>query len=314
MNLFSNEFYSGGGGSIPEGDYALEFILKMHQAVKRDTGQAVGKARLGVLVRLHPVDAETGERTGETLEKFYSMGGKAHESFMPGEDGKSLVPVAGARFNTLYGQSNWNELRKSLVNCAPEIVTDLPENDLTALDGTWAHMNNVPEPEERKSFKSKTADVDDEGDDAGPKGNGMVLVCAEIKAKPWEGGGGIPEGDVVKEEKPKAAAKPVAKAAAKPTAVAKPGPKPVAKPAAKPAATSSGDDDVMALAVSLISAQLESNLSGMSRLKLRSEVFKAAGKDNQNAVIAAAFKDDETLLSVLGPLGFTIKGSEIVAE
>lgn len=302
MKLFSDELYSSGGG-IPEGLYALEFLACMHQATNQTTGAVLGPPRLGVMVTAHPID-EAGASLGEARQKFYGMGSNAHASFLPTEDGKDLAAVPGGRFTTLMGNTNWALLRKSLVDCDPAVAG---LETLAELDGVWARLANVPEPEERKNFGPKTGEaaLAQEGQPE-RKGPGLVGIVTEIleNGKPWEGGGGLPTEAAALAAKPKPGPKgvvkpPVAKAAA-PKA-------PVAKAAAAPVE----DEDISARAVTLISAQLENNMAGMKRLKLRTEVFKAAGPDG-NQVVSTVFASDESLMGFLQPLGFTINGADIV--
>lgn len=307
VKLFDDALYSA-GSRIAEGDYALEFLACMHAGENKATGQPYGPPRLGVMVTFYPIN-DVGELTGEPIQKHYGMGSKAHESFAPDPDsGKNIVAVPGGKFTTLMGSTNWSVLRKSLVDCDP-VVAML--ESLADLDGVHVHVMNVPEPEERKDFTAKTGEAVAEQ----RKGPSTIPVVSEIKegGKPWEGGGGIPTEE---------AAPAVAKAPVK-AAVAKPGVKPVAKPpvaAAKPGlkkaapvVEENADEDINALSVSLISAQLEKNLTGMKRLKLRTEVFKAAG-ENGNAVMQTAFKDDDTLNGFLNSLGYKVEGAEVVAQ
>jgi hypothetical protein len=310
VNLFADEFYSG-GGTIPEGAYALRIRTQMFQSVKKETQQPVGKARLSAMVEFFPLDASGAIVEGKKT-KAYGMGSKAHESFLPTDDGLGLVPVVGGKFSTLMGSTNWALLRTSLIDSCPEIKT-LMENDFSVLDGIRVRIENQPEPEERKGYKSNTADVEDGEDDPNQKrGNGLVPVVVEVTGKPWE--------DESLKELPEDAPTPVAakpkpgaaKTVAKPApAAAKAAPKAAAKPA--PAAPVEEDEDARVLAVSLISAQLEANPKGLTRLKCRTEVFKAAGA-NSNAVIAASFASDELLEGILNGLGYTVDGGQIVPQ
>lgn len=309
-SMFADDLYSSGGSTIiPEGDYALELTAQMYQAEKK-TGEKVGKARLVVMVTAYPINRETGELTGEPIQKPYGLGTRAHESFQPDPDtGKTLIPVPGAPYQTLMGNTNWALLRKSLVDCDPTVAT-LP--DFSAIDGIWVHMQNVPEPEERKNFTAKTASAEDEEEKR--QGPGVVGIVTEIIAKPWENEGGIPTVEAAPAPVKKTAAKaPVKTAAAPVKAPVKPAVKPPVQKAAAAPAAAADDDDMRVLAVSLISAQLENNITGMKRLKLRTEVFKAAG-DNANGVISTAFKDDDTLNGILNGLGYQISGGDIVQQ
>lgn len=299
IKLFDDSFYSAGGG-IPEGDYALEFNICMHQSTNKTTGAPVGQPRLGVMVKFYPID-EDGKLVGEPKEKHYGMGSNAHQSFAPDPDtGKGLVVVPGGKYSTIMGNTNWAMFRKSMIDAGlpPSVV----ENDLSVIDGTWAHIMNVPEPEERKSFTAKTGEATEEE----RKGNGLVAVVSEIKenGKPWEGTGGIPEAE---EEKPapKAAPKPAAKPAAKLAA------KPAAKPAAKVVPVQEEvDDDAQTLAINFISEVLEKNPNGLKKLKLRTDVFKAAGEAHREAVMSV-FGDEAALATIIGGLGYEIAGTDV---
>lgn len=319
VNLFDDALYTA-GSRVPEGNYALEFLVCMHAGENKQTGQPFGPPRLGVMVTFYPIN-ETGQLIGEAIQKHYGMGTNAHESFAPDpETGKTVVPVPGGKFSTLMGSTNWSLLRKSLKDCDPAVAS---LGDLSEMDGVWAHIQNVPEPAERKDFGAKTGEAAAQQGDQ-PKGSGTVPVVSEILegGKPWEGGGGLPT-----EEAPKAAAKPApkavvgkpgAKAPVKPAVTAaKPGAKAPAKAAAAP--VQEADEDAGALAISLIGAQLEKvmdaegNFLGLKRLKLRTEVFKAAGA-NANAVMEAGFKDDDTLSGMLNALGYKVEGNEILPQ
>jgi hypothetical protein len=301
-------FYSG-GFQLPEGDWALEFNAQMFQPMKQ-TGQPAGPARLGVMVTAHPM--ANGDFTGgEAHEQFYSMGSKAHESFQPNpETGKGLVPVPGGPAQGMNNSTNWFFLLKSLYDCGmPEKVFD---NDLSVLDGIWVHTQNVPEPEDRKGFGAKTGEAATTEPDRKP---GLIAIVTEIKenGKPWESTGGLPE----------AAPVAAAPAALRPQ-VAKPGPKPVAaRPVARPApvaapvaaAAEAGDEDVMTAAVNGVSAVLEKNPQGVSKLLMRTGTFKAVGDavgaEMAQAVIDTFFGNDEALNSVLNQVGYGIAGAQV---
>lgn len=307
VNLFDDALYAA-GSRIPEGDYALEFLVCMHSGENKQTGQPFGPPRLGVMVTFHPLNRETGKLTGEPTQKHYGMGSNAHESFAPDpETGKTVVPVPGGKFSTLMGNTNWAVFRKSLVDSDPAVAAVA---DLSEVDGVWVHIQNVPEPEERKNFAAKTGEVAAaQGEQR--KGPGTIPAVSEIleNGKPWEGTGGIPtEMDAPVKAAPKAPVKGAAKTPAPKAPVV--GAKKTPPPAAAPPAD---DEDMAALAVSLIGGVLENNMGGLKRLKLRTEVFKAAG-ENANAIMSSAFKDDETLSGVLNSLGFKIEGNEILPQ
>ena len=60
---------------------------------------------------------------------------------------------------------------------------------MSVLEGIWVHMEQIDEPEERKSMKSATAEVQE------VRRDNNISVVTEIKdgGMPWEGGGGYPK-------------------------------------------------------------------------------------------------------------------------
>lgn len=287
-NFGSLDFYVAGGG-MPEGDYALEFIVLMFQA-KKLTGANAGPERLGVQIKAHPLAG------GEPREQFYSMGGNAHLSFQPDpETGKGLVAVPGGPGSNLNNQTNWAIFLRSLYDSGLPI--GIFENDLSVLDGVHVHMANIPEPEERKGFgASKTGEA---GEERKP---GLIAVVTEIKedGKPWEGTGGL---DI-----------------AAPKAAPKAGPKAVAAPAKKaapaPVAEETGEgEDVSEAAIQGTSSVLEKSPQGVTKLALRTGTFKAVneklGGEMANAVINTYFGSDDTLNVLLGQLGYVVAGGQV---
>lgn len=301
ISLLDLSMYVGGGG-LPEGNYALEFMIKMHQAVDKVTGANRGGERLGVMVTAHSLT----DTNAEPRQQFYSMGTKAHEAFAPNPDtGKSLVAVAGGTgASTLSPQTNWAYLLKSLYDAGmPE---DLKSNDLTVLDGVWVHVHSIPEPEERKAFKtSNVAETSQE--DRRP---GTISIVSEIlpKGAPWEdNGGGIPE---------KGAAPATTAAAVKPNgkALGKVATTPVA-PAPQPDGGVT-DEELMELALQGATTVLEANVSGVSKLQMKSGMFKAISADYEeeiaSQVINAFFKSDDDLNGVVNQLGYKVSGVKVV--
>ena len=65
-----------GGAFIPDGDYALEFNVVMHQP-KDQNGVPKGPTRLGVMVDFYPFSNPTDDGK---LQQFYSMGSKADQA------------------------------------------------------------------------------------------------------------------------------------------------------------------------------------------------------------------------------------------
>lgn len=294
VNFGSLDMYVAGGG-LPEGDYVMaDLTVQMYQAETK-AGVKRGEPRLGVMITFLPLH-DPKEENART--QFYSMGGAADKSFAPNpETGKGLVPIPGGSGTTLNNSTNWAMLLKSLYDCGlPEGIFN---NDVSVLEGTWVHITNVPEPEERKGFVNRAATGE-----AAPeqRQNNTVAIVSEIKddGKPWEGSGGIPE----------AAAppvKPAVKANGKPAVAAK---KTAAPP--PPAAEAAGDEDVQSAAVNGISAVLEKNPNGVGKLILRTGTFNAvkaaSGDDMASAVIDTYFGDDATLSALLGTVGYTVSG------
>lgn len=289
-------FYSG-GFTLPKGKYALEFNVLMYTPTKQD-GTPAGNPRLGVMLRAHPLAG------GEPQEQFVSMGTKAHLSFMPDTAGKGLVPVPGGPASTLPKGTNWMLILSSLYDCG--LPQGVFTNDITVLDGVHVQTDLVPEPEERKGYGSTAATGEAAGQKEERKGSGLIPVVVEIldDGKPWEGTGGIPD----------ASQAPTPTAAAKKTVTAaktKPAPAPVAAPEPE------GDEDLMAAAVSGITSVLEKEPNGTTKLKLRMGAFKSItashGAEVTQAVMDAYFTSDDALNSVLGQLGYAVKGTNIVA-
>lgn len=283
--------YSG-GFTLPEGDYALEFDVQMFAGTKQD-GSKAGPERLGVMVTAHPLAG------GEPTQQFYSMGGKAHLSFAPNpETGKGLVLVPGGAGGSLNNQTNWVLLLKSLYDCGlPEGVFS---DDFSTLDGIHVHTAVVPEPESRKGFGAKTGEAEQE-----ERKPGLVAVVTEIKedGKPWEGSGGIPGAEAPAPVK------------AGPKAVAKVAPKVAPKAAPAPVEEEVSDEDaVHVAAISGMTSVLEKNPTGCTKIKLRTDTFKAVEEDQRQAVIETYFnKGDDVLNQILGELGYNIVGAMVKA-
>lgn len=108
--------------------------------------------------------------------------------FIPGQDGKGLVPVGTA--NNLSKSSNFSVLMTNMVNAG------FPENklgnDLSVMDGLYAYWIGVPEP--KRSGLTKAEDQARER---------VILVPSQIHNLPWE-----------KKSAPKASSKANGKAAA----------------------------------------------------------------------------------------------------
>ena len=289
INFGDMNMYVAGGG-LPDGDYiARDFSVMMYQA-KNAAGANQGPPRLGVMITYLPLSdpKPDNERT-----QFYSMGGKADQSFAPNpETGKGLVAIPGAVGATLNHSTNWALYLKSLYDSGLE--AGIFSNDLSVLDGVHVHVQNVPEPEERKGFAQSQT-----GEAAGmPQEDRKrtIAIVTEIKdgGKPWEGGGGVPTG-----------------AAPTPT-------KPTAKVAAKvaaPAAETGDSEDIHTAAIDGVSDVLTKKPNGLPRLGLRTETFNAVkkklGDDMAGNVIQTYFEDTDTLNNLLGEVGYTLVGSSV---
>lgn len=278
--------YSAGGG-VPEGDYAWKSLdVVMHQHEKQ-SGEKVGKAFLAVAITMAPLAG------GEDRIQYYGLGSNAHQSWAPNaETGKGIVPIPGGPGTPPNASTNWAMLVKSLFDSG--LPNGTLGDDLSVLEGTWVHMINIPEPEERKGFRAKT------GEAAVEEKARTIPVVSEIKddGKPWEGSGGVPK---VEAPAPVKAATGPAKAAP---------PKTKAVPTVQ-------NDGIEAAAISAVSAVLEKSPNGILKLQLRTATFKAVteaeGADMTQSVMSAYFGSDDSLNGLLGQLGYGISGPHVKA-
>lgn len=287
INFGDLDMYVAGGG-IPDGDYiAKDHSVMMYQA-KNAAGANQGPPRLGVMITFLPL-ADPKEENART--QFYSMGGKADQSFAPNpENGKGLVVIPGAAGQTLNHSTNWALYLKSLYDSG--LPKGVFSNDLTPLDGIWVHVQSVPEPEERKGFAQSQT-----GEAAGmpqENRNRTIAIVTEIKegGSPWEGGGGT---------------KATAKApTTKPTPTTK-----------APVVENTVDtEDVHTAAIDGVSDVLTKKPNGCPRLALRTGTFNAvkakAGEDMAGAVISTYFEGQpEALANLLGEVGYVVEGTNI---
>lgn len=300
VNFLDDSFYLGGLG-LPEGDYALEFSTAMFQPTKQN-GQPSGQAFLAVMITCHPIGG------GEPSEHPLGCGRNAHKSFVPSSDGKGFDPVAGGSSIGINDMTNWSIFRKSFRDCGAPPAS----NDLSIYDGVWVHTQNIPEPEERKAFRtSQTGEAALQAEDAtqGPK---VCVVVSEILkgGEPWNGGGGIPvAGEAVATPGPHRVA-PAAKAPVTRGRVAPPDPAPVEEAAVS-------DEDIASAAMSGATEHLSKaqNAKGCTKLALRTGTFsavsKAQGEDMANAVLEMYFGSDEALNTILGELGYVSLNGQI---
>lgn len=297
VNFGDPGMYVAGGG-IPEGNYALEFLIQNYQAQKAD-GTSSGPERLGVMITAHSLtDAE--KRGDGAYKQFYSMGRNAHLSYQPDPDtGKSLVSVAGGPATTLPNSTNWAVFLKEMFNSG--LPAGIFTNDISVLDGMHAHLHPIPEPEERKSFQSATSEGSDE-----PRKNNTICVVGEIleDGKPWEGTGGIPDTNTKAATKPNGKVATV-KAAPKVTA---------AKP--KPAAEEEADpDDMEAVAKVSASKWFSEKPNGGPKLLFKTGVLKLVGEkygeEVKDAIKDGLFDSDDNINAVISGLGYNCANGQV---
>lgn len=284
VSFGDNDALYAGNGAIPEGRWSLAFDIRLFPGFKPKPNAI---ARLGCFI-----DATSIDDPNTTKQAFLGFGKNAEKSFVPNDTGTGIVPVPGGPTQTLNDQTNWAIFRQSLFDCG--LPRGVWTDDISVLNGIHVHIQNVPEPESRKSMRSnaaKTGEVQEEE----VTGSGTVPVVSEIldSGKPWESA-------------PVKAARPAVKA----TAPAK------AAPATKAAAASVEDDeDLQNAAVNGISAVLEANPNGLMRLQLRAQTFKAVskaqGEETGQAVLKAFFESDEALGPLLDSLGFQVSGGKV---
>lgn len=296
-----------GSFTLPAGDWAIWFDLMLQQPKE---GSTYSNPRLGV--RLSCVALDRPDDT--PVEQFLSMGRKAHESFMPSEDGKSLVPVVGGQGN-LTNKSNWSLFRDSLYNAG--LDEGIISNDFSVLDGIWVTTSQEAEPEERKTFGgAETGEVQQAN-----RGNGKIPVVIAIieGGKPWEGGGGMPAAAPAAPAAPKGRPAPARAAAPAPKAApARTAPARAAAPAPAAVEAEAGDsEDVTTVAVSALGEVLgeERYAAGIPKLILKTSVFKliekGSGKEMANAVTEAYFKTDALMVGLLEQIGYTLVGTTV---
>jgi len=296
VNFGDTDMYVAGGG-LPEGDYCMmELGVEMYQA-QNERGELKGPSRLGVMITFQSLtDLDEKER-----KQFYSMGTSAHKSFTPNpENGKGIVAIPGGLGMTLSNQTNWMYFLKSLTDCG--LPKGIFTNDISVLEGTWVHISNVPEPEERKGFASSAQTGEAAAEIRRP---GTIAVVSEIKedGKPWEEGGGIPGGSP-----PKASTRSTGVTASRTAALSR------AKAAPQPAPDElAGDEAILESAKSGASVVLAKSPKGCAKLILKTGVFKAVndadGTEMAQAVIDSYFTTDDDLSGLLGEIGFSLSDS-----
>lgn len=298
LDILNPSAYSG-GFNIPEGDYALELIAQMEPPRKDGTVSRYGN-RPGVLVVAHP------RAGGDAIEQFLSLGNKAKGSWVPTADGKGFAPLAGGPGNSPNRSANWVVFLDSMLQCDSAIAG--LGSSLSVLDGTWVHITPMPEPEDRKGFKSKAATGDggeeeEQQEFKGPRFIPNVTAILE-GGKPWLGGGGFGPATPAAPAAPAAAPRRAPVAAAPPVVVA------------APVEELAGDNEELIDVVNNALAEVltkPEHLKGLKRMKLRMEVHGLinAKYDAQTATDAlnTFFAQDNALLSVLGPIGYKLSAA-----
>ncbi len=310
VNFGDVSMYSG-GAFIPEGQYIVVHNVVIHQPTKKD-GTAAGKSNLGVMVDFYPMANPTEEAK---LQKFYSMGQKADESFAPNpETGKGIIPIPGAKGSTLNDSTNWMMyLHHFYQSGLPEGVFT---NDISVLDGAWIYLKLVDEPESRKNMQSNMREVAEE------RKIQKVPVVSEILegGEPWNGGGGFSAAPATPAP---VAARPVVvapKAAAKPVVATRPVASRVATAPAPPPVAVNGtadSEDLRAIAIKHVGDVIGTKPNGLPRIMLRTEtlnrIAKDKGEDMANQVIATYFEAEGAALlaSLVGELGYQVAGPTI---
>lgn len=325
-------FYAGGFG-LPAGDCILYHEAMLFSGTKAD-GSSYGAPRLGVMVTAYYFDDLEHPKT-----QFYSMGTNADKSFTvdPDSQGKRIIPIAGAPGSTsLNNSTNWFFYLKSFFDCG---LQPGQAEDLSNIDGTWATIQHIDEPESRKGFQSQTGESAFQKADSGPKKIGVLLEVLPGGA-PWEGGGGwVEQAPVAPAPPARPAARPAAPAAparaaapARPAAAAAQPARPAARPAAarptpparkpngRPAAAAEEaavqDDDVLTAGVSAAATILGASPNGVSKLNLRTGVFRSlkasAGDEMAQAVLDTYFSSDDGVNTLVSPHGYVVQGLQIV--
>lgn len=284
VNFGDLSLYSS-GAIVPEGNYIISYKIQMHDGF----GTEKGPLRLGVMADFIPLD----DVSAKPKQLFYSMGTNADKSFAPNPDtGKGLVVIPNGTPFHWNDSTNWAIHLKSLYDSGlpPGVFT----NDLTVIDGVWAHVVQIDPPDSRKNMQSNTAEVAT----AVNRPPGKITVVSEVLdgGAPWEGGGGVPKTGKV-----------VAKAAVKP------GPVPVV--AAAPAPVATNDEDIVTAALTGLSTVFEKNPDGMMKIKVNTDTY-AAVKDKFGEQMASDvttfLKDGDNLATLLGELGYKVAGIKVV--
>lgn len=287
--------YVEGGQSfdIPEGDYAIQWRVDNER-------YADGTVPVGSRLTCYPL------RGGDPVVKFITFGKGMEDSWMPGDDGLTVVetPQDDPDFvrKAFSKKGNWAILLKSLYDCAPD-VPNLSDS-FEPVDGLWATIQNIPEPAERASFGQSTAEAAEKKKFL----NKIPVITAIVEGgKPWEGGGGFDflETKATPKKKP---------------AFAPAGVKPKVKPAPEPEpeeVTEPEDDneveDASTVASAAVAAVLAKNKNGLSSALLQTQVFPAVKKDHgaEMAQAVMGILKGDSYEAILGAHGYKLAGTQI---
>lgn len=290
------------GFNIPDGSYACFFNIVMHAGFGKDTTRV---PRLVVMLDAFPLD----HPVEKPFQVALGLGRDIEKSFAPNPvTGKGLVRIPGGPGTMPYTSTNYGYFLKSLYDCGlPEGVLS---NDFSVIDGVHLHLTSQPEPEERKGFVNTTAEVQE------PRKDAKITVVTEILdgGKPWEGTGGMPVFDAAPKAAPapKVASKPApAKVAGKPVPVAAPVAAPVAL---APTTDTEVDEAIQTAAITAASEVITQFPNGTTKtlLKTRVKTALAGDPDLAAAVDATYLADDNGLATLLGFLGYALKGPMVV--
>ena len=159
FNIGDLDNFSTGGG-ITEHNYRFsECQLCLHKGFADNASNA---ERLGFMATLTP-EGE-GSDGIKTEKRFWSMGSKAHLSFIVDPDtGTTLLPKAGAPASKLPPSTNFLAFIMSLYNADPTAVEAF-DGDVAVFEDMVAHIAPQPESEERKGYKSQVVSTSDVAD------------------------------------------------------------------------------------------------------------------------------------------------------
>jgi hypothetical protein len=209
-----------------------------------------GKANTTCAIRVAFVDGEDKQH-----EQYYSVG--APDRYVPSEDGRQVLPVAGA--TGLNTNSNAFRFIKSLVDSG--VPADFIATDIGKLDGMRVHV--------KQFAQEKRAGLNQPQDDK----NRTSLLVTKLIAMPGE----KPKGGTTK-----------AATASKPATGA---------PASAPATTNAPSAEVADKAVIYIAQVLAANGGSVSRAKISQLVFQAANaaKDGDKQALTKIVYDEKFL-------------------